>query len=128
MEPVPHEATGLFRRNEVTQVNRLVAEADSFLKLRLYSQARDCMIRAVQGRPTDVLLREQLYEIYLQLDDKSGAVRQLLTMISEAHAQGLSLLEKRYREILGLGESVVTRAGFRTKARIQDRCRKQPPN
>ncbi|MAO83263.1 MAG: hypothetical protein CMH50_05160 [Myxococcales bacterium] len=113
MEPVPHEATGLFRRNEVTQVNRLVAEADSFLKLHLYSQARDCMIRAVQGRPTDVLLREQLYEIYLQLDDKSGAVRQLLTMISEAHAQGLSLLEKRYREILvSLGESVVTQAGI----------------
>ena len=31
MEPVPHEATGLFRRNEVTQVNRLVAEAESFV-------------------------------------------------------------------------------------------------
>jgi len=71
------------------------------------------MIRAVQGRPTDVLLREQLFEVYLQLDDKSGAVRQLLTMISEAHAQGLAVLEKRYREILvSLGESVVTQAGI----------------
>ncbi|MDE0882730.1 MAG: tetratricopeptide repeat protein [Myxococcota bacterium] len=112
LQPVTSEATGMFNRRESTQVNRLVAEADSFSQLGLAMRARDCLIRAVQMRGEDLTMREKLLETYLKLDDKSGAVRQLLSLIDEAAAQGNTDLEAGFRKRLQqLGETVVRDSG-----------------
>ncbi len=106
--PVASEVTGMFNRRESTQVNRLVAEAESFSTLGLLGRARDYLIRAVQMRSEDLTMRERLLETYLRLDDKSGAVRQLIALIEEAAAQGNNELEQTYRTRLqDLGETVV---------------------
>ncbi len=108
LEPVRSEATGMFNRRESTQVNRLAAEADSFSRLGLLSRARDCLIRAVQMRSEDISMRERLLEAYLKLDDKSGAVRQLIALIEESAAQGNTDQEQAFRNRLqDLGKTVV---------------------
>ena len=108
LEPVRSEATGMFNRRESTQVNRLAAEAESFSQLGLLSRARDCLIRAVQMRGEDIPMRKKLLKAYLELDDKSGAVRQLIALIEEASAQGNTEQESLFRKQLQeLGQTVV---------------------
>ncbi len=108
LEPVRSEATGMFNRRESTQVNRLAAEAESFSQLGLLSRARDCLIRAVQMRGEDIPMRQKLLKAYLELDDKSGAVRQLIALIEEASAQGNTEQESHFRKQLQeLGQTVV---------------------
>ena len=108
LEPVRSEATGMFNRRESTQVNRLAAEAESFSQLGLLSRARDCLIRAVQMRSEDIPMRKKLLKAYLELDDKSGAVRQLIALIEEASAQGNTEQESHFRKQLQeLGQTVV---------------------
>ena len=108
LEPVRSEATGMFNRRESTQVNRLAAEAESFSQLGLLNRARDYLIRAVQMRSEDIAMRQRLLQTYIDLDDKSGAVRQLIALIEESAAQGNTDQEAQFRKQLQeLGETVV---------------------
>ena len=100
LEPVRSEATGMFNRRESTQVNRLAAEAESFSQLGLLNRARDYLIRAVQMRSEDIAMRQRLLQTYIDLDDKSGAVRQLIALIEESAAQGNTDQEAQSRKQL----------------------------